>query len=438
MTDDGEPAGTAASHPDDATPLGRYARRMRRARAVYAAVVGLIVVALGIGVAVAWAHGETAHVTLHTVAKAPPSLAIAPPSTTLQQAWRTSDRAAIGDPVFGGTLVTWSQHTVRGRDVRTGRQTWSYTRTDRSVCAAMQLVGTTVAIYEKDGNCDEVTGLSTATGQRTWTRTLDEDGRPINGSPTYIAYTASSVPTAVIRTASVIYAIDPGSGEDRWSWYHYGCTIRGMVMGSAGALISQDCSRAQQCNSHKFCGPGVQLLLRDGTAGYDTDNYPNNPDRIIWNRFGDSSLPVSADSLISALPSGSAKLRTYDATKGTPLGGVSLHPAPSGAPRAAVETSPGEVVTIGATTYAIVNGAVRWSLATAEPPTVISTDIDVVPALNPARITVAGSAGIETISGRTGAVSHTFAVPVPSGGAIAEPLGTGFVVSAPSGTIAYR
>lgn len=407
---------------------------MRRARMIYFAVLAAIVVLVGAGVGVAWTLGEIGNVALHTVRSAPAALQIAAPTKPLQVAWRTPDRAAIGNPQWHGTVITYSAHTVRGRDARSGKQTWTYTRTDRSVCTAMQTAGTTIAVYADNGNCDELTALNSNTGVRKWTRTLDEDGKPVNGTPTYqvLSY------TVVISTAQVIYAIDPGSGIDRWTWYHYGCTVHHVVLGSAGALISQTCSNKQNCNGHDMCGPGRQLLLRDGSAGYD-DNSDKNPDQVIWNKFGDTDVPASADTLISALNSSTGALDTYAAKHGARTGSVTLQPAPSGVgPIAAIATDPAEIIWTAGHTYAVTDGGVRWSAATDAPPTVLSPGGGDVPLLSTARVTAPVGGRVAWLSGRTGRVRERFAVPANASGTSVQPLGTGFLVAAPSGTVAYR
>jgi hypothetical protein len=416
------------------TAIGRYRARMRRARLIYLAVLAGILVLVGTGVAVAWTNGEIGNVSLHTVRTAPAGLPMAAPAKPLQLAWRTSDRAAIGNPQWHGTVVTYSAHTVRGRDARTGKQTWAYTRTDRSVCTAIQTAGTTIAVYADNGNCDELTALGSGTGARKWTRTLDEDGKPVIGTPSYqvLSY------TVVIATSQVIYAIDPGSGIDRWTWYHYGCTLHRVVLGSAGALISQTCSKQQNCNGHTMCGPGPQLVLRDGSAGYD-DNSDKNPDQVIWNKFGDTDVPVSADTLIAALNRSTAALDTYAAKHGARTGSITLHPAPNPTgPIAAIATDPAEVVWIGGHAYAITDGSVEWSAATDAPPTVLSPAGGDLPLLSTARVTAPVGGRVAWLSGRTGRVRARFGIPATGAGTSAQPLGTGFLVAAPSATVAYR
>lgn len=432
------PDADVATDERSAAALDRYRARMRRPRLVYAASLVVLVVLAVVGVAVAWANGEAAHVTVHTVRVAPDDLPDAAPSATLRQSWRTTDRAALGVPRHDGTVVTFDRHTVRGRNARTGAPTWSYTRTDRSVCSALQDRGTTVAVYAVDGNCDELTGLDSATGARLWTRTLDEDGRPVNGRPAYQVLDTGGYGTVVIHTPLVIYAIDPSSGLDRWTWYHYGCTVRGVVVGTGGALISQSCTKRQDCGERRFCGPGTQLVLRDATLGYDDTDHPKNPDRIVWNQRGNSDLPVTADTLISALDPTTRALDTYDSTKGASRGSVALAPAPSAlAPISSTVTSAGEVVTIGRRTYALTGNHVDWSAPTAQPPTVVATDESDPPTLASSRLTVPSAAGVQTLRPSTGRVLRTYAVPAGSA-SVVWPLGTGFLVASPSGTVAYR
>jgi hypothetical protein len=425
-------APTAPRPPDPA--LDRYRQRMRRSRTIYYAVVGVVVAVLGVVVGLAWSNGEAAHASLHTVPKAPSSEALQVPSTTPVEAWRSTDRAAIGTPQWGGTIVTYSTHTVGGRDARTGKQTWTYTRTDRTVCTAAQLNGVTIAVYDDDGNCDEVSAFASGTGQRRWTRTLDFNGMPVDGHPTY-QFTPY---TFMVTTPSVIYTIDPVTGYNRWTYQRYGCTIEHAVLGTAGALISQNCSARVQCAKLKFCGRGPQLFLRDGSAATGDDN-DNNADQITWNDLGDRGVPVSADGVISALRPG-GQLELYDAKHGktTPL---TLDPQPTSAAGAtAISADPDEVVWLSGVTYAISPSvqAVVWHTTTAGPPTVVATDDQPTPTLSTARITAGTMPGVAIIDGTTGRVSAQFRLDRPGRSGFVYPLGSGFLTTGPSGVVVYR
>jgi hypothetical protein len=418
--------------------IERYTARMRRYRLIYLGVIVVVVIAVGITVGVVWSRGEAAHTTLRTAAQPAPSIALQTPSATLSQAWGNSDRTAIGTPYWGGTVVTYSADSVRGRNGTTGAITWSYTRTDRKLCQVIQDQSVTVAIFELHGNCDEVTALDSGTGARKWTRTLDKDHQPLNGHPTY-----SLTPYAIMfTTPSVIYTIDPAGGLDRWVYRPVGCTIDSAVIGFQGALISQTCTHPK-CDGLKFCGAGKQLLLRDPSAGRsDEDKDKANPDQIKWNLIGTSAVPASADQLISAVDVTAGQLQVLTLAKGdttarlTLTGGVSSTTGMTGVP-----TDRAELLWIAGTTYAVPSDGLSflWTAATATPPTVTPrvNKPGVTPELTGASVAVGDPTGIVQLDPDTGKPTRTFAVPVPTTGSLVYPFGTGFVVAGAS-TTAFR
>jgi hypothetical protein len=387
-------------------------------------------------VGVAWSRGEVSHASLHTFAPPPPSVGIAAPSPNQQPAWHTTDRIAIGTPQWGGTIVTYNAHTVGGLDAKTGARTWSYTRTDRTVCTAAQLTATVVAVYENHGNCDELSAFDADTGRRRWTRTLDMDGMPLDGHPSY-QVTPS---TMLIASHSVIYAIDPVSGYNRWTYSRYGCAISHVVLGSAGALFTQDCSSGVRCKDLKFCSPGTQLTLRNGSDGRDDDK--PNADKIIWNLVGNTDTPVSADSgLISAVDRSGNTLHAYAASGGANTASIGLTPATANlGPVTAVETDTAELVWLAGQTYAIQPDAsdALWRVDSDAPPVVVSTTSDTTPSLATARITVPTSSGIGIIDGNDGQLIQSFTVGTSQTGTMVYSLGTGFLVTGPTGIVAYR
>lgn len=435
--DDTDPV-AAEPAPRELTPseaaLDRYRNRMRRSRIIYAAVVTFVVAALAVGVGIAWSHGEIAHVTLHTFAPPPPSVGIEAPAQALQPAWRTSDRIALGKPHLNGTIVTYGEHTVGGRDARTGKQTWSYTRTDRTVCTAAQLTNTTVAVYQNRGNCDEVTAFDSDTGRRRWTRTLDKDQQPIIGSVSYqvLSY------TFMVTSGTTIYAIDPVTGLDRWTYYRYGCHIQRAVLGSAGALVSQTCSPAVKCGKAKFCGQGPQLFLRDGSAG-NGDDSDTNADKIKWLVRANRSVPASADQVIAAFAADGRTLDVLAAKDGAVTQQVPVSSGTATDPSEALATGAGDIIWHAGKAYALNSGdsTPLWTVDAAAPPTIESLTNEDVPALGPARITVPLTDGIGLIDGNDGQVAQRIAAPVPAGSRIFS-LGTGFLVTNAAGIVAYK
>lgn len=418
----------SANAPDAART--RYTRSLRPSRIAYAVTIALVLVVVGAVVLVAWNHGEITHTRSHTVPTAPAAQPAARPADTVTLTWHSDDASALGDPVVGGTVVTWSTHTVRGRDVSTGRPTWSYTRSDRTVCQVVQSSGVAIAFFRLHGNCDEVTAVDAQTGVRRWTRTLDKDGHPVNGTPQF----SIAAYTVLITTPQVIYAIDPSGGLDRWTFAQTGCTIRSAVVGSVGALISQSCANPD-CTELTYCAAGDQLLLRDATANHsDEDKDKANPDRIKWLRKGDSSMPASADGVVSAVDAAANRLDVLDVTKGARLSSLALSGAPAVAGAISqTSTARAEVLWIGGRTYALelTGTAFFWSTATSGPPTVTGapgTDTAAVD-LTDATVLAPIADGVAALDGGTGRPTHVYRLGRPPTGAIAQPVGDGFVLA---------
>jgi hypothetical protein len=445
MTEPAPPEAPPRAQSDPA--VERYTRRMRPRRIAYAAAIVVAALVLLVIVKIAYSVGEISHTTLRTAAQVPPSIALGSPSAALSQAWRTSDATAIGTPNDRGTIVTYDEHSVRGRDARTGKITWSYTRTDRTVCTAAQTTSVTVAVYELHGNCDELTGLDSGTGRRQWTRTLDKDSNQIDHAVDGHPHYAVGPYTVMIWTPKVIYAIDPSGnqdrggksgGLDRWVFAEPGCTIEDAVLGSAGALISQTCA-GRNCTDLKFCGNGTQLLLRDSTKGEENDSSKNkgNPDQILWNRIGSNLRPASADRYVTAVAPDGTTLLVLSTAKGAvqerlPLSGG------TGAVTARA-TNDGDLIRFGGITYALGadSTAFAWQAETGALPTVTSNTGAALPDLPFARLTVPTTTGIAVLSPTDGTVSRTFSVSPPAAGSAVHPFGTGFLVTGPQ-TVLYR
>jgi len=306
------------------------------------------------------------------------------------------------------------------------------------VCKAIQDQGITVAVFEVHGNCDQVTALDSRTGERRWTRTFDKDGKSLDGHPAY-SLTQS---TLMLTTPSVIYAIDPAGGLDRWVYHVDGCTIQGAVIGARGALISQTCAKPK-CDGLTFCGSGRQLLLRDASAGRsDADADKANPDRITWDLIGTTAVPVSADAVISAVDADTGQLQVFEAKKGTTVSRLTLRGGvASAAGIVALATDRAELLWIAGSTYAVaLNGAAfLWSATTAAPPTVTSgpgTPLN-PPGLTGSTLATGGPGGIALLDPDTGTIVATFPVAAPPARSVVYPFGSGFVVAGAPTTV-YR
>jgi hypothetical protein len=430
------------ANPVSDAALARFAQRMRPARLIYVIVLSVVAVALVAIVAIAYNRGEISHVTLKTVGTAPSKVALQAPSSTLTQAWTSSDVTAIGTPYVDGTVITHDKHTVRGRDARTGKPTWSYTRTDRTVCTAVQTQGVTVAVYELHGNCDELTALDSNTGERKWTRTLDKDGAQFNGPATYSVQPGNVLfvsATSIYAVATSGSADDGNGGLDYWTFHHDGCTINSAVLGVGGALISQTCAH-EKCAGAKFCGNGQQLLLRDGSKGTDDNEKTNknNPDQIVWNSRGSDLVPTSAGHLITARRPAGGSLQLLDAKTGKATTSLPLTGSSNGtAPTAFTSANDGDLVWIGGRTYAMMTGksTFAWSTDTRSVPTVTDANGTSSAPLQTARLAAGTSSGIEEIDGATGKARATYRASAPAAGSLVYPFGTGFLIAGPTTTL---
>ena len=397
--------------------LERHVTAMRRQRRWYVAVIAAVAAAAIAVALVVWYTGEITHVHLSTAAKPPPPVSLGTVTARPALAWQSTDATAIGTPFAGSTVITFSRHTVTGREALTGKPVWSYTRSDRTVCTAVQSGGNTIAIYEKDGNCDEVTTLDSATGDRQWERTLTD-----NGHPTY----QISQYTLLIVTDSAVHAIDPSGGLDRWDYMQpSGCHTRSAVLGSAGTLISQRCA------------DGDHLALHDPNAGDES----KDPKPIKWRLDKTSTIPVAADSFIGALDPGTGQLITYDAAKGKVAARTTLQPTPTATANISqVAASQAELVWIGGTVYALdTSGTQTWSAPADALPTLTSPNTSAVtPDLGNAVVLVPTSSGVAALDGNTGKSSAQYPVPAPPKGSQIFPLGRGFLVAAPTSTAVYQ
>jgi hypothetical protein len=418
---------TPRSAKSDAAARAAYARSLRRPRLLYVGIIAIVLIALGVTAAVAYQHGEAAHTTLRTVSTPPPTINVEEPAKTVAQAWNSTDATAIGTPYWKGTVVTYGEHTVRGRNGSTGAQTWSYTRSDRTICSVVQDAGRTYALFRVNGNCDQMTVLDSGTGAREWTRTFDKDGQPINGTPNVIV----GKDTLVLWTSSVIYAefLDNGSQFDRWQFYRQGCTINNVAYGTGGALISMNCTGTKCPAGQKFCGDGPQLLLRDALAGQDSSK-TDNPDIITWNLLGSTMTPVAAGAQIIAREGD--RLVMLNPKDGKTVGHIDL--ADPGATTTSLELGTTELVWSGAITYSITNNAEDWDAPMSAVPTASTSD-GTEPGVGNGIFAVPGKTGVDLIDTTDGRTTRTVPLASIPTGASAWPYGHGFVLAGTSTSI---
>ena len=241
--------GLATGTDPGARALAAFAAQRRRSWRRYLSSLLVVAVVLAGGIWFVLRHSEIGAVTSRTTTVPAVPLPAAQLAGRLTRTWSATDRMAAGDPISQDVLVTYSEHAVTGRDIRTGAARWSYTRSNRSICAVDVQDSVAVAVYSNRGLCDEVTGLRTDSGQRAFVRTLTLDAVPstlrLASIPGYLA----------IIAPDGIELISPGDrsvpGVDFWlDEQGSGCSTISAALGSAGVLIA----------SH--CGTGDTLSLR--------------------------------------------------------------------------------------------------------------------------------------------------------------------------------
>ncbi len=168
-------------------------RPERRTKADFA-TVAVIVVALLVGGIILW-HRSDARATLSEPAAAPapdPPRATSVPDT-LTEAWRAPSPATPEPIVAGPAAVTGAGAEVIGHDPATGQVRWRYAR-DIPLCTVGAEWDRAIAVYQKSGNCSEVTSLEGSDGERGPQRNSDaEPGTRLLSDGTYLTATGRKV-----------------------------------------------------------------------------------------------------------------------------------------------------------------------------------------------------------------------------------------------------
>jgi hypothetical protein len=411
MTDVPDTATTDTEHP----VLVAYQQRTTRATGIYAAVLALLVLLAFIAVKLAYAHGELTKVSFST-APAPSPVPGTLPGVALRQAWHSDDTAAGGSPYDSGVVVSYAGHTVNGRDAVTGAVRWHYTRSDQTLCSVLQQDASTIAIYRRKGNCDEVTGFVTATGEPKWYRTLTDNGTTAAASTSNVVLTVN---------AHMVHAFDNAGGLDRWDWtVPTDCAVRHALTGSAGVLVAMECGGKQRLAMHDLIADTVKWTVDTSAA----------------------MLPIAVDGFVGALDPATGTVFRYTADKGAasksaqlPLSlvGDRQQPGTGGMPTAAAgvtaTSAAGQPVQLVFRSRLIafsLDGSLRWTAASTGPGWPVS-DAYVISQLGPDRLVL-----LRTEGGQTQLVSTLSPVAAAADERV-FPVGSG-VLLAGNGITLYR
>jgi hypothetical protein len=133
-------------------------------------VAAVVLTAAMLAVATAlWWTSDARHTTLITApGPAPAGQVGSVPErlpASLTELWRAPSPATPAPLVQDGTVVTAAAGEVAGRDVGSGLIRWAYRR-DLPLCTVGAAFNRVVALYQRGGNCSEVTTLGWADGKR--------------------------------------------------------------------------------------------------------------------------------------------------------------------------------------------------------------------------------------------------------------------------------
>jgi PQQ-like domain len=204
-----------------------------RTRTVLGGIVGLVVAAAVVAVAVPVVrHSDAFTTTIRTAPDAPARPEQGPLPASVRQLW-TVPTAAATALVEGPSVIETGANRVAGLDPTTGRERWSYQRGNATLCDATRQDGVVLALFAKSHGCRDLVALDAATGQRRWYRTIEM---------TTSARLTSGPGTAVVTGGGQMIAVDTGGGLNRWTYSTSGCTLDPAVVGTYAVATVSRCA----------------------------------------------------------------------------------------------------------------------------------------------------------------------------------------------------
>ncbi|MDN5919405.1 MAG: PQQ-binding-like beta-propeller repeat protein [Pseudonocardia sp.] len=206
-------------------------------------LVAAVLVVLLAGVAILYfaqsPASNTESVTAAAPVDPPPPAGAVPAGFT--ELWRAPSPATPAPIAAGGGVVVAGDSTVSGRDARTGRERWSYTR-DLPLCTVASAFGRVLADYREDEYCSELSALDPRNGARGPTRTLDaRPGTRLVGDGPLLATGQDYLETMrsdLVRTTEygTVRALEEPGDQPRT-----GCTYSSFGAGGGRVAVTEDC-----------------------------------------------------------------------------------------------------------------------------------------------------------------------------------------------------
>lgn len=293
--------------------------------AVAVTVVGVLV----------YRTSDLANTTLVTGVSAPVPSSVSAIPTTLAQKWTAPTDVAVGALASAsGVVVTTDSHTVMGRDAVTGKQRWSYTRSNRTLCAVgsgdvgaadMTTSGSVAGIttvYDENGFCSQVATLDPVTGGRGKVRTSpnEENGSLVFGGP-YAGWLGPDRLEVwrfdLVRTIQYGVQINPPKPNES----RFGCTFTDLALAATHFATIEHCP-AKGANARlviNFDDPGAVTGHPDG---WDTFQHTVRAD-IDTGGIGARIIGITPDRVAVLVSGSKPAVKVFDAagtqTSSTPV-----------------------------------------------------------------------------------------------------------------------
>jgi len=261
----------------------------RTRRRIDAAVAAVIAVIVAVTAFVLW-QGSDFRATADDVASssqapATPSPAATVPATLAARWELTTDPryGAIASPY--GSVVTADEHTVTGYDATTGTKVWSYSRSNRTLCAIGSGDTTTddldqwtgvhgiVTVYAKNGYCSQVTLLNPSTGARLYQRTspTQTDSQLFFGTP-YVGFLGHDYLELWRHDlyTTIRYGDQPNPVNSDGP--HLGCTFTDAAVTDLALATIEHCTDAPGTAKLVLNWPTPKDAPDNGTNGWDENH----------------------------------------------------------------------------------------------------------------------------------------------------------------------
>ena len=140
-------------------------RPERRSKADVVAAATIAVVVAATASLIWWTSDARATISRPAAVPAPSPTPAREVPATLNQLWTAASPATTTPVVAGGTVTTGNGRQVDGRDPATGESRWSYAR-NSALCGVSWVYHYSVAVFQDDRGCGQVSTLDGSTGRR--------------------------------------------------------------------------------------------------------------------------------------------------------------------------------------------------------------------------------------------------------------------------------